>query len=299
MSSEYLPIPVMRIPGNSLLHRLHPNTKLLWVLLISIFSFMTTNPVILGSLISFGLVLLWISGTGKRLGPMLALLIPITSSLIFLQAVSPVNSGELTEIAYFGPFTIYQEGLYSGFSKFTTIWAVSIFGLLLIATTHPSDLFTSLQKLGLPYELNFMINSSLQLVPIVQQEFFTVLNAQRSRGLKISGFRAVLPSFVPVFVCTVERIQQQAMSLEARAFGCSGPKTNLRAIHSSKADLIISASGLAIWVSFSILVVLNREKLYWGNLFLVPAPAALTIVILTILAFIGTLIPLIIRSRAT
>lgn len=299
MTSEYLPIPIMQIPGNSYIHRLHPTTKMIWLVFIAIFSIMTRNPFILCALIILGFFMLWISRISKHIGPLLSLLIPITSFLIFLQAVSPINSGELTYIANLGPFTIYHEGLYNGFTKFVTIWSVSLFGLLFIATTHPSDLFTSLQKLGMPYEINFMINSSLQLIPIVQREFFSVVNAQRSRGLKISGFRAVLPSFVPVFVCTVERIQQQAMSLEARAFGCSGPKSSLRAISMSKKDVFISIVGVILWTSFSILVMIYRKKLDWISSFVFPSLIAQIIVVLSILAFIGSLIPLLVRSRAT
>jgi len=47
---------------------------------------------------------------------------------------------------------------------------------------------------------------TLQLIPILQNEFAIVLSAQKSRGLKGTGFSALLPSMVPVFVGAIERV---------------------------------------------------------------------------------------------
>ena len=80
------------------------------------------------------------------------------------------------------------------------IFAMTTFALVTLMTSHPSDIFTSLQKIGLPYTMNFILTMTLQLIPILQNEFSIVLNAQKSRGMKGSGFGAILPSMVPVFV---------------------------------------------------------------------------------------------------
>ena len=103
------------------------------------------------------------------------------------------------------------------------ILAMEVAAIVVLQTTHPSDLFAALARLRVPYLLNVMIALTLQLVPVLQREVGTVLAAQRSRGMRGSGFAAVIPAFVPVFAGTVERVQQLAISLESRGFGAIGP----------------------------------------------------------------------------
>ena len=78
-----------------------------------------------------------------------------------------------------GGLSIYREGIYSGLSLLLRITSVTTIAMLLIQTSHPSDLFTSLQKIGMPYVLNFILTMTLQLIPILHQEFSVVLNAQK------------------------------------------------------------------------------------------------------------------------
>jgi energy-coupling factor transport system permease protein len=185
---------------------------------------------------------------------------------------------------------IYREGIYSGLFRMLMVWSASSFGLLFIATTHPSDMFVALQRIGVPYELNFMVAASLQLIPILQKEFGAVLQAQQSRGLRVSGFGAALPSLVPVFSATVERVQQLALSLEARAFGSVGVKTNLREVSVSAKDYVAGALGMIVPASLGVFTYRNRHLLDWSKIQLVPDPVAVMLVIGSGALFLATLL---------
>jgi energy-coupling factor transport system permease protein len=132
------------------------------------------------------------------------------------------------------------------------------FGLIL--STHPSDLFASLARMRVPYLINFMISMTLQLVPVLQREVQLVLAAQRSRGMKGTGFGSIVPSFVPVAAGAVERVQQLAISLESRAFGSKGVKTSYRRVPSGPFDLFVGLLGIVVMIGLTIYGLQN-----WGQ----------------------------------
>jgi len=238
-------IPITMVPGHSIIHKIAPLPKLLIAGGVLIISFATRNPAILGGMIVVGMLLVAISNIWKNFLKVIGVLFPILLTLIAIQSVAPAFPRPWTPIVPFGPFTIYQEGIYSGVTMVLRAVAMTIFALVAIMTTHPSDLFASLQKVGMPYVLNFILTMTLQLIPILQKEFATVLSAQKSRGLKGTGFGAVLPSMVPVFVGAIERVQQLSISLESRAFGSSGVKTSYRSVKMGAKDYILMLLGTA------------------------------------------------------
>jgi energy-coupling factor transport system permease protein len=284
--AQHLPIPVVFVPRDSFFHHLHPLSKLIWSVGAIIMAFATRNPLVLFGMFLLGLTFILVSGVLKSYGRVMLVLFPISLSLIVFQALAPAFPQPWTPIASFGPFTIYQEGIYSGLSLLTRAYAGSNFAVLLVLTTHPSDLFVALQKLGLPHELNFMVSTSLQLIPIVQREFQIVYSAQRSRGMRGKGFAAAIPSIVPVFAGTIERVQQLAMSLESRAFGSKGVKTSLREVSASLKDYVFGALGIVVTIIGTYLVVANQQQLDWSETPFWPAWVSITLVLVAASTFI-------------
>lgn len=284
--AQYLPIPVIFVPRNSFFHRLHPLAKLTWAVGAVVIAFATRNPLVLLAIFVLGLAFITLANVLPAYGRVMRLLLPISLSLIVFQALAPAFPRPWTPIASLGPFTVYQEGIYSGLSLLTRAWASSSFAVLLVLTTHPGDLFAALQKLGVPHELNFMVSASLQLVPIVQREFQIVLSAQRSRGMRARGFVAAIPSMVPVFAGTIERVQQLAMSLESRAFGSRGVKTSLRDIQASVKDYAFALAGVAFSAIVTVLVVRNRASLDWSEVPFMPAWLSVGIVLVAAVTFV-------------
>jgi energy-coupling factor transport system permease protein len=276
------------VPGDSPIHKIAPLPKLAWSFGILIISFMTRNPAILGTIILAGILLTTIAQIWKPMMKVMIILFPIYIITIFLQSIAPAFPQPWTPIIGFGPFTIYQEGIYSGITMFGRALGMTIFAMVTIMTTHPSDLFASLEKIGMPYVLNFILTVTLQLIPILQREFATVLSAQKSRGMKGTGFGAVLPSMVPVFVGAIERVQQLSISLESRAFGSTGHKTSYRNVVMRIKDYIILVSGfIAVGVTAYWIVV--DKSLDWSKTMTFTPALALTLVI-TAMTIFGTFV---------
>tara|TARA_B100001769_G_C22013473_1_gene544655 strand:+ start:121 stop:636 length:516 start_codon:yes stop_codon:yes gene_type:complete len=114
----------------------------------------------------------------------------------------------------------------------------------MLMTLHPGELSSALQRAKVPYTVNFMITTTLQLIPILQREFGIILSAQKSRAMQAQGFKALLPSIIPVFAGAIDRVQQLSMSLETRAFGSDNERTLLRYKKFTSKETVFSLAAL-------------------------------------------------------
>ena len=139
-----------------------------------------------------------------------------------------------------------------------------------------------------PYVVNLMLSMTLQLIPILQREFEIVLSAQRARGMRGSGFRALLPSFVPVFAGAFQRVQQLTISLESRAFGATGERTSYRRIRSGPRERLAALAGIAAGVLgvLAALTVWSAEQL---TDVVVPVPVVVGLFLVAATLFGGVL----------
>jgi len=288
---------VFYMPGSTWLHRLYPLTKLVVFVLVMLVAFVFLNP--LPSLL-LSLAAIVVAGSmGKKylagVAKPLILILPAVFAMIFFQSFFPV-------VAHPRPFTfmntvVYYNGLYYGLELASRVILAITWGVLLILVTHPGDLFTSLRKIKVPYLFGFMVLNMLQFVPILLSESNTIMEAQQSRGLRLRGFRAILPNLVPLFVAAWERAQILAMSMEVRGMGSSGKKTSFRKVSMRLVDAMIVAVGviltvLCIWYSF-----LNGYFNYIGTWTPNPMLAG-TLAVLSLVGFGGSMLTAIASYRA-
>lgn len=278
-------LPISMVPGTSIIHKISPLPKMLWAGGILVISFATRNPAILGSLTLLGLLFVTVAQIWKPFLKVMAILFPILLTLITLQSVAPAFPKPWTPIVPIGPFVIYQEGIYSGVTMVLRATCMTVFALVAIMTSHPSDLFVSLQRIGMPYVLNFILTMTLQLIPILQNEFSIVLSAQKSRGLKGTGFSALLPSMVPVFVGAIERVSQLSISLESRAFGSQGVKTSYRNVRITVWDYLVLLLGVMGSCGLLTWIVLDKS-LDWSRTMAFAPWLAITLVAISTLGFL-------------
>jgi energy-coupling factor transport system permease protein len=232
--------------GTSWLHRLDPVAKIVWLVAVVVIAFATYHPVPLLTMAAVAFALGVTAGVGARVARILLIFAPVTASILVIQSLAPAGcQGACTPFAHVGPFALYQEGTIHGLSLVGRLLAVEAVALAVITTTHPSDLFAGLARLRVPYLANLILSMTLQLIPILQREFALVLAAQRARGMRSTGFQAVLPSFVPVFAGAFERVRQLTIGLESRAFGATGIRTSYRRVRSGRGGAAAAITGVA------------------------------------------------------
>ncbi|MDP4109429.1 MAG: energy-coupling factor transporter transmembrane component T [Bacillota bacterium] len=271
-------------PGDSIFHRCDSRTKLAIIVGVTLLSFLFFNPVVPAVLSIVVFIFNFISTGRYAFTNSLTKLFIVTIFLLVLihGFANPIGKtpalffGHEFTIPFFGTFSL--EGAYFGLTYGFRVTAIALVSLLYISTTHPTEIVKGFTKLGVPYNIGFMILMSLQLIPISSREAQIIISAQKARGLvertiwdKIKG---LVPLFVPLVVISMERMETMAMALEARAFGSSSKPTPLYKVNFSAKDFVIVIFFLVISVAAVVLRVkcggLNwiGNMHGWSNLFL-------------------------------
>jgi energy-coupling factor transport system permease protein len=281
--------PLRAQAGGSWLHRLSPIPKLAWMTAVVAFAFASYDPRPLLAVALAGLLLAASGGVAREVTRALLVLAPLAASIIVLQAIAPAVCGSTcTPLAGIGPVTIFREGLSHGVSLVARILAMETVALAILVSMRPSDLFGALTRLRVPFAFSFMVLLTLGLIPVLQREIGLVLAAQRSRGLRGSGFGAVVPAFVPVFVGAMERMQQLALGLESRGFGALGARTSCRRVGFDRGDAALAAAGVVAGFAGT------AAGLAWWTadrtpVLLLPAPVAVAVFLAAAAMFVVTI----------
>lgn len=168
-------------------HKLHPFTKLMFLLLSGSLSYMSGLGILpLSVVLGIYLILLpcgkilfdSVKMMGRILLPLAFFMIPIHSFLY------PGNSTAIFNI--FG-FIVYQEGFSFALKTLLQLSIVLSASLLFVFTTHPADLITAVTQAGGSSSLGYLIGFPLLLLDTMKERVVTIQNAQRARGLGVDG----------------------------------------------------------------------------------------------------------------
>jgi energy-coupling factor transport system permease protein len=220
------------------IHRLNPVTKL--VAMVSIIVIVFAIPLWwVAALVVLVVVVpaAVISGTGGRLLSLsLKLLLPILIVLVLIQGLFfPEGT---TVLAQWGPARVTVEGLLFALGIGSRITALVLCSLLLLLTTSPASLMTSLNQNGMSPKLSYVISSTLQIVPAFQTRAESILLAQQARGLRLRGnplrrARALLPLVSPLILGLFTDVEERSTAMEARGFSSPAKHTSLTVVPDS------------------------------------------------------------------
>ena len=90
------------------------------------------------------------------------------------------------------------------------------------------------------------LGSALNLVPATAASFVAVRDAQRLRGWRPKGARAVADLAVPVVLGAIDRSVQLAESMEARAFGSGARTRSAGRDRSARCAVVVVGAALAV-----------------------------------------------------
>ncbi|MDZ7849587.1 MAG: energy-coupling factor transporter transmembrane component T [Halodesulfurarchaeum sp.] len=117
----------------------------------------------------------------------------------------------------------------------------------------------ALGELGVPWSVAFLLSLTVGLVPELRRRFRRIEDAQRSRGLDLSGgpitrTRARIPMLVPFFVATIRYGYELSTALTARGFDEPGPRTSITTVEHGSADLVLYFLAVAVVVGAVVLL---------------------------------------------
>ncbi|MGH2351215.1 MAG: energy-coupling factor transporter transmembrane component T family protein [Chloroflexota bacterium] len=242
-------------PGRSWLHHLDPRPKLAFVALASA---VLVSLVSLTALLAFlALIHLALLSAGIPLRRLLGLWRILAPLLLTVLLVQPLLSPAGDPLLAIGIVRITPLGLAVALALALRLAAVGFCWYTLLLTTRERDLVQGLLQLGLPSTWGLVLALALRYPSTLQGVYLTVLEAQRSRGLRLEGrgllgrARALLPVLVATLVAALRSIEQLAMALEARGFGRAAQRSSLRVLRMQAADwlalaLVLAAAGAAL-----------------------------------------------------
>ncbi|MBM6774347.1 energy-coupling factor transporter transmembrane component T family protein [Olsenella profusa] len=206
------------VPGDTLLHRLNPVTKLAVAAAIIVATFLAdTYPVLVG-LIALTLALGVYTGAIRRLGSLLKLLVPLAVVMFLLQTAFSREGATV-----FAWFT--TGGVASASRACLRLLGVAMPLILVLSVTKLNDLANAcVEVLHVPYRYAFTFTTALRFVPVFSQEMTAIMEAQTARGVEYdtkNPFRKLqlmLPLCVPLLVSSVGRTDATALAAEQRGF---------------------------------------------------------------------------------
>lgn len=282
--------PFEYVPGDSPLHRLSAVPKVLWLAAGLAFPLVALHPLPLLLVAGgAGALAVW-AGIGAELWRAMRVLAPLAASIVVLQVAAPgACPAGCTPVAAIGPVAIGAEALGRGVAFVSRLLAMEAVAVVVLVSTRPADLLGALVRLRVPRAVALMIATTVQLVPLLGRELGIVLDAQRARGLRASGLRALVPALLPVFVSGFERVSRLAIAMEARGYGAPiartsyrtaalGPGERLLALAGAAAGVAGVAAGLSVWGAASVPPLV------------LPSPVAVALVALAALSFAGVVV---------
>ncbi|WDP88500.1 MAG: energy-coupling factor transporter transmembrane protein EcfT [Desulfobacter sp.] len=188
----------------------------------------------------------------KFLGPFCLFLFPIHALVI---------PGDAPPLLIWG-VSVNIGGIHHAALITTRLMVMTGSVFLLFRAVHPGTLLRVLTDRGLPWGPAYVICATLQLLPRMKQRAATIIQAQQSRGLNISGgplsrARALIPLAGPLLFGMLAEVEQRALALELKQRACSSRRTSYRIIPDSKGQArfrwfclaaVLGAGGLRLWL---------------------------------------------------
>lgn len=241
------------VPGDTLLHRLNPVTKLALAAAIIAATFLSDGYAALVGLLVLTLALAAYAGVFGRLARLLKLLVPVALIMLVLQLVF-VRSG--TALFAF----VTDEGLITGGKACLRLLGVALPLVLMLMVTKLTDLANAcVEVLHVPYRYAFTFTTALRFVPVFSQEMNAIMEAQTARGVEFDSknpFRKLslmLPVCIPLLVTSVGKTDATALAAEQRGFYLRTRTSSYRRYPFAARDAICGVLCAALIIAGAIL----------------------------------------------
>ena len=252
------------IPGNSIVHRLDPRSKLVAMILLIIIVFWANNPIT-------NVILFVATGIFVALSEVpLSFFIKGLRSMFFLIAFTTlfqlffISGGQV--LFEMGFIKITSYGIEQAGIIFCRFVLIIFFSTLLTLTTMPLSLATAVESLLGPlkrfkvpvHEIGLMLSMSLRFVPTLMDDTIRIMNAQKARGVDfgegnvIQKVKAMIPILIPLFATSLKRADSLATAMEARGYQGGNGRSQYRQLNwmnkDSVALLLVCVLGLILFL---------------------------------------------------
>ena len=244
-------------PGDTVVHRLDPRTKLLLVIIYIVGLFNAVGWasyafVILVTALSMAISKIKPKSALKGLKPVIIIIILTAVLNIFYTGGTPIIEG----------WIITWEGIERAVMMSLRIILLIVGTFMLTYTTSPIALTDGLEimmgplkKIKIPvHEMSMMMSMALRFIPTLIEETDKIMSAQKARGADFDSgnlfqrAKALLPILVPLFVSAFRRADELAVAMESRCYHGGKGRTRMKQLRMQGIDawaLLLGAVFLA------------------------------------------------------
>ncbi len=240
------------VPGDSLLHKSDPRTKIILTFVMMIFIFMITTY--WGYLLLSLFTALTIVTANIPFKFVLKGLKPVVFIVIFAGVINMFTIGGQT-IFEIGFLRMTYEGLDTAIKMSIRLFLLIIIASMLTYTTTPIALTDGIEKLMGPlkkirvpvHEIAMMMTIALRFIPTLLEETDKIIKAQSSRGADfdsgnmVERAKSFIPVLIPLFISAFRRADELATAMEARCYRGSEGRTRMKQLSLTRYDLIAAA----------------------------------------------------------
>ena len=239
-------------PGDTIVHRLDPRTKLILVVLYIVALFQAKGWIGYAVVLAVTIVCMALSHISftnifKGLKPMLFIIVLTALLNLFYTEGREIIPG----------WHMTWEGLDRAVKMILRIMLLITGTFLLTYTTSPMALTDGLEMLMGPlkkikvpvHEMTIMMSMALRFIPTLIEETDKIMSAQKARGADfengslIQRAKALLPILVPLFVSAFRRADELAVAMESRCYHGGEGRTRMKTLQFARRDYIALALG--------------------------------------------------------
>ena len=237
-------------PGNSVIHRLDPRTKLIALIAYIVALFSAGNWISYG--IVFAFLAICIAMSKIPVKAIVSGMKPLVVILIFTGLLNLLFTGGETVLVTFWRITITLEGVIRAIFMVLRILMLITATFLLTYTTSPISLTDGLEsllgpfkKIHLPvHELAMMMCIALRFIPTLIEETDKIISAQKARGADfetgklLDRVKALVPILVPLFISAFRRADELATAMECRCYQGGEGRTKMKLLRFRRFDYV-------------------------------------------------------------
>lgn len=245
--------------AKSPIHKLDPRTKLFFVIVFMVATFVAHEIIAFAFLLAVLLVSIVISRVPIRvIAKGLKALVVV---VIFTAILNVFWTAEGTLLWEWWIIHIYDRGLINaGILALRIVMLLICTTLYLSYTTTPIELtdgietaLSPLKKIKLPiHEFAMLMTIALRFIPTLTDETGKIMNAQKSRGADFSSgglikrAKALIPIIIPLFVSSFRRADELATAMECRCYRGGDGRTRMKKLKFSVLDIFGMLLTLAL-----------------------------------------------------
>ena len=244
-------------PGDTVVHRLDPRTKILMVVVYLVALFTARGPIPMLVMAAFLGLIVALSRVKPRL-----LIRGLRPLIIILTLTGLFNlfSGSGEPLFEIWRLRATAEGLFRALTLISRIVMMVMGTFILTYTTPPMALTDGLESLMGPlkrirvpvHELVIIMGMALRFIPTLIEETDKIMSAQKARGADFESgniFRrakALIPILIPLFMSAFRRADELAIAMESRCYHGGEGRTRMRALKFAWRDLFTALVGAGL-----------------------------------------------------